>query len=99
MSALVATGVDADDAGLVLSYALNTTSSLVSKPVLRCLPTMLTLCRDLSSAFSKWLNRTSLVLNAYYITSDPGRTRSSHEILDTRPGGGLWPSQGTIEFR
>ena len=37
MSALVTTGVDAGLVGLVLSYALNTTSSLVSEPVLRCL--------------------------------------------------------------
>lgn len=34
MSALVTTGVDAGLVGLVLSYALNTTSSLVSEPVL-----------------------------------------------------------------
>ena len=53
MSALVTTGVDAGLVGLVLSYALNTTSSLVSESVLRCL-SMLTLCRELGSAFSKW---------------------------------------------
>ena len=37
MSALITTGVDAGLVGLVLSYALNTTSALVSesKPVLR----------------------------------------------------------------
>ena len=37
MSALVTTGVDAGLVGLVLSYALNLTASLVSEPVLQCL--------------------------------------------------------------
>ena len=40
MSALVTTGVDAGLVGLVLSYALNTTSSLVSEP---CLAMFITL--------------------------------------------------------
>ena len=37
MSALTTTGVNAGLVGLVLSYALNTTSALVSEPVLKCL--------------------------------------------------------------
>ena len=53
MSALVTTGVDAGLVGLVLSYALNTTSSLVSEPRLAMSVIMLSLCRELGSAFSK----------------------------------------------
>ena len=52
MSALITTGVDAGLVGLVLSYALNTTSSLVSEPCL-AMSIVLILCRELGSAFSK----------------------------------------------
>ena len=52
MSALITTGVDAGLVGLVLSYALNTTSALVSELVLR-ISTFLTLYQELGSAFSK----------------------------------------------
>ena len=56
MSALVTTGVDAGLVGLVLSYALNTTSSLVSDcPILRDVLIIYAdlVCRELGSAFGK----------------------------------------------
>ena len=54
MSALITTGVDAGLVGLVLSYALNTTSALVSESNLSCATsTFLTLYQDLGSAFGK----------------------------------------------
>ena len=67
MSALITTGVDAGLVGLVLSYALNTTSALVSEPVLRNV-----YHSDLASRTGQCVqqvrsNRTLSVLNAYYI--------------------------------
>ena len=54
MSALITTGVDAGLVGLVLSYALNTTSALVSESNPSCATsTFLTLYQDLGSAFGK----------------------------------------------
>ena len=52
ISALVTTGVDAGLVGLVLSYALNTTSSIVSELGL-AVSTMLRFFLELGSAFGK----------------------------------------------
>jgi hypothetical protein len=90
MSALVPTGANAGLVGLVLSYVLNITSSLVGEPVLQC-PIILRQER-LGSAFR--LNRILLASNAYYTKN----LKLPHEILDARPDG-LWPSQGAVEFR
>ena len=66
MWALITTGVDAGLVGLVLSYALNTTSALVSEPVLR------NVCHsDLVSRTGQCVqqarsNGILSVLNAYY---------------------------------
>ena len=68
MSALITTGVDAGLVGLVLSYALNTTSALVSEPVLQCLCTILTLYQSRTGQCVQQVksNRTLSALNVYY---------------------------------
>ena len=77
MSALITTGVDAGLVGLVLSYALNTTSALVSESNPSCATsTFLTLYQELGSAFSKW-GRTEHCQCWTHITPDSGRTWSA----------------------
>ena len=67
MSALVTTGVDAGLVGLVLSYALNTTSSLVSKKLSCDVYHADFVLRTGQCVQQVRSNRTLLVLNVYYI--------------------------------
>jgi ATP-binding cassette, subfamily C (CFTR/MRP), member 1 len=66
VSALVTTGVDAGLVGLVLSYALNTTSSLVSEPVLQWSIIPDVMSRTGQCVQPVRLNRILSVSNAYY---------------------------------
>ena len=66
MSALITTGVDAGLVGLVLSYALNTTSALVSEAVLRNLYLSDLVSRPGQCVQQVRSKRTLSVLNVYY---------------------------------
>ena len=99
MSALITTGVDAGLVGLVLSYALNTTSALVSesKPVLRDVYHSWPCIKNwaVRSASEVEQNIVSVERILHQTQVEP---EAPHEILDTQPDD-VWPSQGAIEFR
>lgn len=67
VSALIKTGVDAGLVGLVLSYALNTTSALVCLIIDRCTLTNISCRMEWSEQQVKW-KRISLVLSEFCIT-------------------------------
>jgi ATP-binding cassette, subfamily C (CFTR/MRP), member 1 len=104
MSALITTGVDAGLVGLVLSYALNTTSALVSWTE-TCLLVIVyhfwSLCIKknwaVRSASEVEQNIVSVERILHQTQVEP---EAPYEILDTRPddGDGVWPSQGAITW-
>jgi ATP-binding cassette, subfamily C (CFTR/MRP), member 1 len=100
MSALITTGVDAGLVGLVLSYALNTTSALVSETCLACN----VYHSDL--VFKNWAVRSASEVEQNIVSVErilhqtQVEPEAPHEILDAKPDvDGVWPSQGAIEFR
>ena len=97
MSALITTGVDAGLVGLVLSYALNTTSALVSDLVLRN-------CLSFWPYIKNWAVRSASEVEQNIVSVErilhqtEVEPEAPHENLETKPDG-VWPSQGAIEFR
>lgn len=79
MWALITTGVDAGLVGLVLSYALNTTSSLVRLSGLPCHSILIPVCRTGWCGLRVKWNRTLSASNVFFI-----RRRSSRKLHTKR---------------
>lgn len=96
--ALVTTGVDAGLVGLVLSYALTTTSSLVT-----IMTSYLTLVLVLTSA-QNWVVRSASEVEQNIVSVErilhyvKLPSEAPIEIPETKPAE-TWPSQGEVEFR
>ena len=97
VSALITTGVDAGLVGLVISYALNTTSSLVSMQSNQPVEKVLNVSQNwlVRSASEVEQNIVSVERMLHYIELKP---EAPYEIPETHPED-AWPADGLVEFR
>ena len=97
VGALITSGVDAGLVGLVISYALNTTSSLVSTLAIPARWEMLKISQNwlVRSASEVEQNIVSVERMLQYIELKP---EAPYEVPETHPEG-AWPTDGLVEFR
>jgi ATP-binding cassette, subfamily C (CFTR/MRP), member 1 len=97
VGALITSGVDAGLVGLVISYALNTTSSLVSTLGMRAHWEVLKISQNwlVRSASEVEQNIVSVERMLQYIELKP---EAPYEVPETHPEG-AWPTDGLVEFR
>jgi ATP-binding cassette, subfamily C (CFTR/MRP), member 1 len=97
VGALITSGVDAGLVGLVISYALNTTSSLVSTLAMPARWEVLKISQNwlVRSASEVEQNIVSVERMLQYIELKP---EAPYEVPETHPEG-AWPTDGLVEFR
>lgn len=96
MTALITTGVDAGLVGLVLSYALNTTSSLVSRTFSFTFHSNITLQNWVVRSASEVEQNIVSVERILHQSEVP--PEAPQEIPENKPSE-IWPSKGEVEFR